>query len=65
MDLGSSPVAIVLFVATVAVSLYTLYRNNMLYFKWLLSPMRVVREKKILFADNVRIPSCGFDAPIV
>jgi membrane associated rhomboid family serine protease len=46
MDIGSSPVAIVLFVTTVAVSLYTMYRNNMLYFKWLLSPMRVVREKK-------------------
>ncbi len=46
MDIGSSPVAVVLFVITIAISLYTIYRNNLLYFKWLLSPVRVVREKK-------------------
>jgi len=46
MDIESSPAAMVLFIVTIAISLYTIYRNNMLYFKWLLSPVRVVRERK-------------------
>ncbi|MCO5252661.1 MAG: rhomboid family intramembrane serine protease [Candidatus Kapabacteria bacterium] len=46
MDIGNSPVAIVIFAVTVLISLYTLYKNNKLYYSWVLSPPKVVHEKK-------------------
>ncbi|PKL84652.1 MAG: rhomboid family intramembrane serine protease [Ignavibacteriae bacterium HGW-Ignavibacteriae-1] len=46
MDIENSPVAIVIFAVTVLISLYTLYKNNKLYYAWVLSPPKVVHEKK-------------------
>ncbi|MBS4000653.1 MAG: rhomboid family intramembrane serine protease [Desulfobulbaceae bacterium] len=46
MDLANTPVAIVIFGITILISLYTLYKNNKLYYAWVLNPPKVVHEKK-------------------
>lgn len=46
MDIGNSPVAVTIFAITIVISLYTLYKNNKLYFDWILSPPKVYYEKK-------------------
>lgn len=41
-----TPVALLIFIATIGLSLYTMYSNQSLYEEWLLSPWRVVHQKK-------------------
>lgn len=48
MDISSSPVAIVIFIFTLAVSLYAMYANQGLYYKWILNPYQVVNNKKYI-----------------
>ncbi|HRP01448.1 MAG TPA: rhomboid family intramembrane serine protease [Candidatus Kapabacteria bacterium] len=46
MEILHSPVALVIFISTIACSLYTLYANQSLYFNWVLNPYQVINNKK-------------------
>jgi len=46
MSITAAPVSIIILVATVALSLYTLYRNPELFAKLMLNPQSVVYERK-------------------
>jgi len=48
MDISNSPVAVVIFLFTLGISLYALYGNQSLYHKWILSPYQVVNNKKYI-----------------
>ena len=45
MDFVNTPSAIVIFLTTIGISLYTLYKNHNLLYAWILSPRRVYYEK--------------------
>ncbi|MBX3044535.1 MAG: rhomboid family intramembrane serine protease [Candidatus Kapabacteria bacterium] len=46
MDISNTPSAIVIFIATISISLYTLYKNHRLLHAWILSPRRVYYDKQ-------------------
>lgn len=46
MDFVNTPSAIVIFLTTIGISLYTLYKNHNLLYAWILSPRRVYYEKQ-------------------
>lgn len=46
MNLLESPVSIIIFIATVSISLWAMYKNQNLYYSWMLSPTKVYYEKK-------------------
>lgn len=46
MNEMGSPVAIIIFIATIGVTLYTWYRDQQLYYKWMLNPYNFVHEKQ-------------------
>lgn len=46
MNEMGSPVAIIIFIATIGVTLYTWYKDQRLYYKWMLNPYNFVHEKQ-------------------
>lgn len=48
MDISNSPVAVIIFLFTLGISLYALYGNQKLYYTWILNPYQVVNNKKYL-----------------
>jgi len=46
MDFVNTPSAIIIFLITIGISLYTLYKNHNLLYAWILSPRRVYYEKQ-------------------
>ncbi len=46
MSFEQTPAAIVILIATLGISLYTMFRNQELYYNWLLHPYSLVRENK-------------------
>lgn len=46
MDFSNSPSAITIFLSTIGISLYTLYKNQNLLYSWILSPRRVYYDKQ-------------------
>ena len=46
MNIADSPVSIIIFTLTILISIYTIYKNQNLYFKLLLNPRAVIYEKK-------------------
>ncbi|MFA7626246.1 MAG: rhomboid family intramembrane serine protease [Candidatus Kapaibacterium sp.] len=46
MDISNTPAAIIIFLLTIGVSLYTLYKNHNLLHAWILSPGKVYYNKQ-------------------
>lgn len=46
MDFSSAPAAMLIFIATIGVSLYAMFKDRMFYEKHLLSPYRVVNDRE-------------------
>jgi membrane associated rhomboid family serine protease len=46
MDFVNTPSAIIIFLITIGISLYTLYKNHNLLYAWILSPRRVYYDKQ-------------------
>lgn len=46
MDFSDSPIAAIIFITTIGISLYTMYRDHNLLNKWILYPYQTIREQK-------------------
>lgn len=46
MSLTDAPIALIIFVGTIVISLYALYKDHSLIYKWVLHPWSVYHEKK-------------------
>lgn len=46
MNFVETPAALIIFIVTIGISLYTLYKNHNLLYSWILSPRRVVYDKQ-------------------
>ena len=45
MEVGSIGISLIVFLATVGISLYTMYKNHSMLYSWMLKPYYVVRER--------------------
>ncbi len=48
MNFINTPIALSIFISTISISLYTLYRNQNLFFRWMLKPYDVYYQKKYI-----------------